>query len=690
MIREEAEKRLRAVFGLERFHERQWEVIERVLRGERVLLIEKTGFGKSLCYQFPATQMAGLTIVFSPLIALMRDQVGKLKARGIAAECLNSSQSPDENRRIMEAARAGNLKILYIAPERLEIGNWLYEARQLKMAMVVIDEAHCISTWGHDFRPSYRRIVDLVNMLPEHFPVLAVTATATPMVEADIISQIREKITSLRGNLMRPNLRQLVIEVENEDQKMVWLAEHLHKIQGTGIIYAGTHSATETYANWLRYMGMNAIAYHGGLEPDERRRIEAGLLANSYKCVVSTNALGMGIDKPDIRFVIHTQIPQSPIHYYQEIGRAGRDGQPGIVVLFFNPSEDMRLPISFIENCKPSKDKYERVIESLKTGPLGLHGLVRGANVNTTQATLIKTDLIEQGIVEEFQDNAGRKYALKRNAPSFDHEHHEELRNAKWADLEQMQAYVQTRDCRMKFLCDFLGDQMTGNCGNCDNCRKRVFQVDDHPASTNCLEAFKDSAFPTLSLKAAKTALTDGLAAANSTNKRVIQAIQSTRISQSEQYPEFLIALILKAFHSKLGNGKFDGILYVPTSGSDNALRHLAQKLGGLLGLHVIHGIVKTRATAPQASFSSSILRSENVKGAFSYQGRDSLLGKSVLLLDDFCETGSTIKEVSRILTPLGVSKITPLVLLSGKVELANEPVIQQSKSELRASAIQH
>ena len=146
----------------------------------------------------------------------------------------------------------------------------------------------------------------------------------------------------------------------------------------------------------------------------------------------------------------------------------------------------------------------------------------------------------------------------------------------------------------------------------------------------------------------------------------------------------------MKAFHSKLGDGKFDGILYVPTSGSDNALRHLAQKLGGLLGLHVIHVIVKTRATAPQASFSSSILRSENVKGAFSYQGRDSLLGKSVLLLDDFCETGSTIKEVSRILTPLGVSKITPLVLLSGKVELANEPVIQQSKSELRASAIQH
>jgi ATP-dependent DNA helicase RecQ len=677
MIREEAEKRLRAVFGLERFHERQWEVIERVLRGERVLLIEKTGFGKSLCYQFPATQMAGLTIVFSPLIALMRDQVGKLKARGIAAECLNSSQSPDENRRIMEAARAGNLKILYIAPERLEIGNWLYEARQLKMAMVVIDEAHCISTWGHDFRPSYRRIVDLVNMLPEHFPVLAVTATATPMVEADIISQIREKITSLRGNLMRPNLRQLVIEVENEDQKMVWLAEHLNKIQGTGIIYAGTHSATETYANWLRYMGMNAVAYHGGLEPEDRRRIEAGLLANAYKCVVSTNALGMGIDKPDIRFVIHTQIPQSPIHYYQEIGRAGRDGQPGIVVLFFNPSEDMRLPISFIENCKPTKEKYDRVIEALQHGPLGLHGLVRGANLNTTQATLIKTDLIEQGIVQEFQDSAGRKYELKRNAPAFDHEHHEQLRNAKWADLEQMQAYVHTRDCRMKFLCDFLGDQMTGSCGNCDNCRKRVFQVDDHPASTTCLEAFKDSTFPTLSLKAAKTVLVEGLAAANASNKRVLQAIQSTRSVPGAKFPDFLIALLVKAFYARLGNEKLDAIMYVPALNPNSPIQHLAQKLGGVLGIPAYHGLTKTRATAPQASFSSSIMRTENVKGAFKYVGKESLLGKSVILMDDFCETGATIKEVSRILTLEGVSKIAPMVLLTGKVENVLEPIPQ-------------
>jgi ATP-dependent DNA helicase RecQ len=493
MIREEAEKRLRAVFGLECFHERQWEVIERVLRGERVLLIEKTGFGKSLCYQFPATQMAGLTIVFSPLIALMRDQVSKLKARGIAAECLNSSQSSDENRRIMEAARAGDIKILYIAPERLEIGNWLLEARQLRIAMVVVDEAHCISTWGHDFRPSYRRIVDLVNMLPPDFPVLAVTATATPKVEEDILSQIRENITSLRGNLVRSNLRQLVIEVENQDQKMIWLAEHLHKIQGTGILYAGTQASTETYASWLRYMGMNAVAYHGGLDPQQRRRIEAGLIANAYKCVVSTNALGMGIDKPDLRFVIHLQIPQSPIHYYQEIGRAGRDGKPAIVLLFYSAREDLRLPMSFIENCKPNREKYERMIAALDDGPLSFQELAKGSSIGQAQAKLIKTDLLEHGILEEFQDDHHLKYRLKPKAPAFDHEHHEALRNAKWADLEQMQAYVHTPGCRMKFLCDFLGDEMDGTCGSCDNCRQRVFQVDEHPEFASCLEAFRGS-----------------------------------------------------------------------------------------------------------------------------------------------------------------------------------------------------
>jgi predicted amidophosphoribosyltransferase len=270
----------------------------------------------------------------------------------------------------------------------------------------------------------------------------------------------------------------------------------------------------------------------------------------------------------------------------------------------------------------------------------------------------------------------GRKYHLKRNAPAFDHEHHEALRNAKWADLEQMQAYVQTRDCRMKFLCDFLGDQMTGSCGNCDICRNRTFHVDDHPESENCLEAFKESTFPTFPIKAARTTLCDGIAAATSGNKRVLQAVLSTKTIGASQYPDFVCELAMKAVRSKCNFEKFDLILYLPTAKSNGALQHLAKKVGGQLGIPVVSGIFKVKATLPQSGLASAILRTENVKGAFRYDGMVDLEGKSILLIDDICETGSSLKEVARVLTLLGAAKITPLVLVHGKVESQLEPAI--------------
>jgi ATP-dependent DNA helicase RecQ len=249
--RDKAEQLLKQRFGLDRFYDEQWETISRVIRGERLLLIERTGYGKSLCFQFPAILFDGLTVVFSPLIALMRDQVSKLQALGIIAKCINSNQSDEENINVITEAKQGTVKILYIAPERQENMTWLEEVRHMKLSMVVVDEAHCISVWGHDFRPAYRRIINLVNLLPKGLPVLATTATATKRVEHDVASQITGELNVIRGNLLRENFRLYVVNVQSDDDKLIWLAQNITKLDGTGIIYTGTVVETELISKWF-------------------------------------------------------------------------------------------------------------------------------------------------------------------------------------------------------------------------------------------------------------------------------------------------------------------------------------------------------------------------------------------------------------------------------------------------------
>ena len=277
MTRKDAESMLQRVFRLNVFYDEQWTTIEKLLKGERVLLIEKTGFGKSLCFQFPATLFPGITIIFSPLIALMRDQVKKLNTIGVAAECINSEQTQQENTAILCQAKAGKIKILYIAPERQENAEWLEAVTSMNLSMVVVDEAHCISVWGHDFRPAYRRIGDLVKLLPSHLPVLATTATATLRTQNDIALQLGENLTLIRGNLMRENFRLFVVNVSSEDEKLIWLSQNINNLQGTGILYTGTRVNTEIYSRWLEHLNIPAAGYNAGLDPATRINIGSNI-----------------------------------------------------------------------------------------------------------------------------------------------------------------------------------------------------------------------------------------------------------------------------------------------------------------------------------------------------------------------------------------------------------------------------
>lgn len=508
MNRAEAEIKLKNIFGLEHFYDEQWNAIERILRGERILMIERTGFGKSLCYQFPATQFDGVTVIFSPLIALMRNQVKALYRRGISAAYINSEQSYEENKEVIRRTLNNEIKILYIAPERQDNGEWIEATRQLKLSMVVIDEAHTISTWGHDFRPSFRRIINLVQLLPKGLPILATTATATKRVQNDIEQQMGGQLITIRGNLARPNLALQVIKVQSEEEKMIWLAQHLNQIEGTGLIYTGTRNGTEIYAQWLKYIGINAIDYNAGLDAETRKSIENGLMQNKWKCIVSTNALGMGIDKPDIRFIIHTQIPVSPIHYYQEIGRAGRDGKPTRILLFYNENKDCAtgvatdslLPLSFIDGARPTLSKYNKVINLLKEEPLSEREVMKNVNITQTQARVIKADLIDQGIIKEVLYGRTKKYEYQYNAPDLNTTYFEQQREAKLRDFHAMEQYIYTDVPRMKYLCSFLDSDEQNDYANCDNTNLEKIHLTTSEELINKIDEFRDTYLPVLNL----------------------------------------------------------------------------------------------------------------------------------------------------------------------------------------------
>jgi len=355
---------LKKFFHIDNFRFNQEEIIKAVLDKKNCVVIMPTGGGKSLCFQLPAMYFEGVTMVVSPLIALMKDQVDALNRNGVPATFINSSISGDEQTQRINDVRAGKYKLLYIAPERFN--NFLFkeQLQGLKVDLFAIDEAHCISDWGHDFRPSYLRLKEVIKFL-NNPPVIALTATATPEVKKDIIKQLDlESPEIFVAGFDRPNLSFSVITCGKSDKAWQTL-EFVKTAPGSGIIYAGTRSNADQITAMLQESDIEAINYHAGLMPEERKKIQDDFMNNKYRVIVATNAFGMGIDKPDIRFVIHFDIPGSLEAYYQEAGRAGRDGQGSHCLLFYNTS-DRYLREFFIKGDNPSRQNIEEIYSVLK------------------------------------------------------------------------------------------------------------------------------------------------------------------------------------------------------------------------------------------------------------------------------------------------------------------------------------
>ena len=355
---------LRQHFGFEDFREGQRDVIASILEGKDAVVVMPTGSGKSLCYQLPALILDGVTLVVSPLIALMKDQVDALQARGLPATFINSSISDTEQRARIEALRRREHKLVYVAPERFRSSRFNSALQEIPISLFAVDEAHCISTWGHDFRPDYLRLRGIIRSLGT-VQTLALTATATPYVRSDIIQQLGlDKPQTFVSGFDRPNLSIEVVHTEKEREKIARIRSLARQNPGSGIIYASTRKAVEQVGSKLKALDLKVSLYHAGMTDTQRVKAQDEFMSGRTQMIVATNAFGMGIDKPDIRFVVHYQMPGSIEAYYQEIGRAGRDGLPSTCVLLFNYA-DKNTHDFFIEGSYPDISVVKQVYDAL-------------------------------------------------------------------------------------------------------------------------------------------------------------------------------------------------------------------------------------------------------------------------------------------------------------------------------------
>src|SRR3954469_16335777 len=468
-LRREAAKR----FGVEAFRPGQRELIEAALSGRDALGLLPTGGGKSLTYQLPALFLPKAVVVASPLLSLMKDQEEKAQAARIDVAKLDSTLTTGEERERAEEIASGANDLIYVTPERLENPEYLDLLRARGVSLFVVDEAHCVSQWGHDFRPAYLALADAIRALGRP-PVLALTATATPEVAQDILRQLdigEAEIVDL--GIERPNFRYQVLRTVNEEAKHESLLRILREEKGSGIVYAATIRNVEELHPFLTANGIDAGRYHGKLPTRERVKMQESFMSGRRRVMVATSAFGMGIDKPDIRFVVHWNFPDSLETYVQEVGRAGRDGKPARAVLLYR-LEDKRVQSFFLGGKYPRREDTLAVWSAIARGPASARDLSRRTDLPEKKVKVIAAQLVGAGAAERKRHQivalrSLRPKELDRLLSQY------EKRHASDRDrLDEMMHYAQSTACRVRTLREYFGEAPGEACGRCDNCKERI------------------------------------------------------------------------------------------------------------------------------------------------------------------------------------------------------------------------
>jgi len=612
----------------------------------------------------------------------MRDQIYNLGKKGILASAINSDQTSEHNEEIFQKAKEGNCKILFIAPEQLDHIDRFQILLNLNIDLIVIDEAHCISTWGHDFRPSYRQILTFTKALLTKNPntkVLALTATANERVEIDICKQIfiDQEPEVFRHSMNRPNISLSVIQVQGVAAKLSLCEELLAKWEGCGLIYCATRENTELVAEYFQHKGLNVTSYHAGYETSTKCELQEAFIHDKYKALVATNALGMGIDKSNLRFIIHFDFPGSITAYYQEVGRCGRDGKPAHGAILFDPI-DQNIHDYFIHSSLPSPHDFENIQTAIRGAkdPLGLRAIKTATGLHPTRVTLVIAELLEQGYISKESIKGKQVYQpLSKETPP-DLSRYKIQKEVKLQELKQIKYYAeQTDKCRMLILRHYLGDEDGDECQSCDICLKQIRE--DHPQKTlSAISEWLDFRVATIA-PMAREKLSAGFSVLDG-NLRSQLFIHFMQNRSQDKIDETLFELLSAHLSKYMQSTPIAGIIPLPSrtwKGRDPFSKKIGDQFNiPLFDLLSWEQIPEKR----QGELLNNDQRHDNVHKKITATLPSSLPKGALLLFDDYIGSGNTLKEAARALRSAKVpNDLIPITIASLKWRLGKPGFVQ-------------